>query len=521
MNPTPPWYRVVSDRSVLRRAAISALGVGTILTIVNQGDRITAGSVSTSALLPIGLTYVVPFLVSLASSVIAVRVARRGGAATNELLEREIQAINRFPGQNPNPVMRIAPDGALSYANDASASIRRALGVQVGDPLPPAVLDALRAAMSDPTTDPVEVAGEGRTFRLKPVAVPEFDFTNLYGTDVTAEKAIDRFPNQNPNPVLRLTHDGRMTYANPASALVRKALAAEVGQELDRATFARVVAALENTDDPTMEVEADGTIYQLRVVSVYEFASINLYGTDITAARQLQEVSRENERLLLNILPGSIAARLRTGETVIADGFDDMAVLFADLVGFTELSSHLAPTDVVRLLNDVFSTFDRLTDRFGLEKIKTIGDAYMVVGGLADRARGDDLGSHAGDVADMGLAIIDELSRFEQASGTGLQVRVGMHVGPAVAGVIGLKKFIYDVWGDTVNTASRMETTGLPGRLQVTRETHERLGDGFDFERRGIVDVKGKGPIETWFVLGRRSSGAETGAQFAATTRAD
>ena len=166
---------------------------------------------------------------------------------------------------------------------------------------------------------------------------------------------------------------------------------------------------------------------------------------------------------------------------------------------------------MVGLLNEVFSTCDRLADRFGLEKIKTVGDAYMVVGGLledGDEADHQRRATHAADVADMGLAMLDELGRYRHPDGTGLQMRVGMHVGPAVAGVIGLKKFIYDVWGDTVNTASRMESTGLPGRLQVTRETHDRLAGEFDLERRGIVEVKGKGPIETWLLIGRKAAAA-------------
>jgi len=617
----PGWYGIVVDGTVVRLATITAAGVGTILTLLTYGDRLIAGLLPSSAIQSIALAYIVPFVVTLVASGVAARLERRGGAARTQLLEREIQAINRFPGQNPNPVLRMSadgeltyanaasqpiraalgvevgdrldpgvldrliaaatasppeaielrhelrtfallpvhvpelavynlygtditaaktverfpdrnpnpvlrmtPDGTLGYSNAASATIRRALGVEVGDPLPSAVLDALHAALADPAASPVEIAGEGRTFHLKPVVIPEFGFTNLYGTDVTAQKAVDRFPNQNPNPVLRLARDGVLTYANPASALVRKALGAEIGEGLDRAVFARVLAASEDEADPTMEVEADGTIYQLRVVSVYEFNSINLYGTDITAARQVEAISRENERLLLNILPRSIAERLRAGETVIADGFDDMAVLFADLVGFTELSSQLAPTDVVSLLNEVFSTFDRLTDRFGLEKIKTVGDAYMVVGGLENTTASDPgrrHGTHAADVADMGLAILDEVARLEHKAGSVLQVRVGMHVGPAVAGVIGLKKFIYDVWGDTVNTASRMETTGLPGRLQVTRETSERLSGAFELERRGIVDVKGKGRIETWFVLGRHDAGPRSSGEVGAGARAE
>jgi class 3 adenylate cyclase len=417
------------------------------------------------------------------------------------------KVVERFPGQNPNPVLRMTPDGRLRYANDASQPITAELGLTVGDPLPTELLARLDAVLADPSAPIPEVPGEGgRTYRLKPVAVPEFDFVNLYGTDVTAEKAIDKFPNQNPNPVLRLSRAGRMTYANSASVVVRKALGAEVGDELAAGTFARILAALDDPSDPTMEVEADGQVFRLRVVSVYEFDSINLYGTDITAVRQVERLAAENEALLLNILPGSIAERLRGGETIIADRFDDMAVLFADVVGFTELSSRLSPNDVVSLLNEVFTACDRLADRFHLEKIKTVGDAYMVVGGL-QAIHGLDVEaspSHAEDVAAMGLAIIDEVGRLGAAHGLPLRIRVGMNVGPAVAGVIGLKKFIYDVWGDTVNTASRMESTGVPDRVQVTPQTRDRLAHAFAFERRGPIEVKGKGRIETWFLTGRR-----------------
>jgi class 3 adenylate cyclase len=412
--------------------------------------------------------------------------------------------VERFPGSNPNPVLRMTPAGELQYGNDASRPITAALGIEVGDRLPAALLASLAACLADPAAAPPEVPGAGgRTYRLAPVVVPEFDFVNLYGTDVTAEKAIDRFPNQNPNPVLRLSRAGQLTYANPASRLVCRALGAEVGDDLDPAMFGRIVAACENEADPTMEVEAEGTLYRLRVVSVYEFDSINLYGTDITAARQVERLHAENEALLLNILPRSIAERLRGGETVIADRFDDMTVLFADVVGFTELSAQLPADEVVTLLNDVFTMCDRLADRFGLEKIKTVGDAYMVVGGLPD-GDGQPRSSHAEDVADMGLAMLAEVARLGEARGMPLAIRVGMHVGPAVAGVIGLKKFIYDVWGDTVNTASRMESTGIPGRLQVTSATRDRLAAAFGFERRGPIEVKGKGVIETWFLSGRR-----------------
>ena len=417
------------------------------------------------------------------------------------------KVVERFPGQNPNPVLRMTPDGRLWYANEASRPITSALGIEVGQPLPRSLFEELQRVLADPAAETPEVGGEGgRTYRLKPVSIPEFGFVNLYATDITAEKAIDRFPNQNPNPVLRLTRNGRMSYANPASVLVRRALGAEVGDDLPAETFARIAAALDDPDDPTLEVEEEGTIYRLRVVSVYEFDSINLYGTDITAVRQVEQLSRANENLLLNILPPSIAERLRRGENPIADRFEDMAVLFADVVDFTALSATLSPTEVVAFLNEVFRRCDELADGFRLEKIKTVGDAYMVVGGL-QTVYGDAAEAHSGhaaDVARMGLAIIDEVARLGHQRSQPLQVRVGMHVGPAVAGVIGLRKFIYDVWGDTVNTASRMESTGVASRVQVTRETVDRLASEFDFERRGIVEVKGKGAIETWFLVRER-----------------
>ena len=602
---SPPWYRIAADRGVIVRAVLTCLGVGTLLTLVNHGAAIKAGTMGPESVVPIAITYAVPFLVSLASSVVAVRLERRSSSLTTSLLEREIAAINRFPGQNPNPVMRITEDGLMTYANASSAPVRvglgvevggtldeetllrirtaaastppatfevgdgrrtfevlsihipelgaynvygtditaakvvarfpdrntnpvlrmtpggrlsyanaasmpiaRALGLEVGAPVPAGLLAEIEAALADPLAPAPEVPADGgRTFRLTPVLIPEFDFVNLYGTELTAEKAIDRIPTQNPNPVLRLSREGKVTFANPASVLVQQALGAEVGLQLDPAVFARILAAGDDPDHPTLEVEAEGRVFRLRVVSMYEYDAVNVYGTDITAARQVEALSAANERLLLNILPSSIAERLRGGETVIADKFDDMTVLFADVVGFTTLSARLSPAEVIDLLNRIFTMCDELAERYGLEKIKTVGDAYMVVGGLPREADPDGvaaLPSGPADVAAMGLEMIEGITRLREATGLDIEIRSGMHVGPAVAGVIGLKKFIYDVWGDTVNMASRMESTGVPGRLQVAAETRERLAEAFDLERRGIVEVKGKGPIETWFVVGRR-----------------
>jgi adenylate cyclase len=206
----------------------------------------------------------------------------------------------------------------------------------------------------------------------------------------------------------------------------------------------------------------------------------------------------ETERLLLNVLPRSVADRLKAAPATIADSFAEVTVLFADIVGFTRLSESLSPERLVGLLNEVFTLFDAIADRRGLEKIKTIGDAYMAAAGLPEPAP-----DHAERAADMALDLLVALENFNRESGNTLQVRIGLHCGPVMAGVIGTRKFIYDLWGDAVNTASRMESHGVPGRVQVSDALRQRLGDTFTFEDRGLIEVKGKGEMRTWLLLGR------------------
>jgi class 3 adenylate cyclase len=214
--------------------------------------------------------------------------------------------------------------------------------------------------------------------------------------------------------------------------------------------------------------------------------------------RLLLTEQERSEHLLLNVLPGPIADRLKQGEEVIADDFPEVTVLFADLVDFTRRSRETTPERVVQVLDDLFSALDTLAERYQLEKIKTVGDAYMVVGGLPE-PRPD----HAQAVADMALAVREEVARHLDPAGEPLAVRIGIDTGPVVAGVIGRRKFSYDLWGDTVNTASRMESTGVPGCIQVTERTYRRLRDGFRLERRGSIEVKGKGEMTTWFLVER------------------
>jgi adenylate cyclase len=217
----------------------------------------------------------------------------------------------------------------------------------------------------------------------------------------------------------------------------------------------------------------------------------------------LQAEQEKSERLLLNVLPVPIAARLKESPEVIADGFAGVTVLFADIVEFTPLADRLSPEEVVALLNRVFSAFDVLSQRHHLEKIKTIGDAYMVAAGLPIPRL-----DHAEAMAEMALDMRDEADRCGREVGFPLAIRIGMDSGPVVAGVIGRSKFIYDLWGDTVNTASRMESHGLAGQIQVTGRTYERLKSRYELRARGELDVKGKGPMPTYFLVGRVPSAA-------------
>ena len=416
------------------------------------------------------------------------------------------KVVNKFPDQNPNPVFRVTEDGRLLYANPASATLIRAIGSELGELVPAELFERIVAVADGRLSERIQIPSEGRTYELWPVRVPEFDFINVYPTDVTALKALDKFPDQNPNPVLRFSREAVLLYANPAAQPVVAAFGISVGEVLPPRWHTELFEALTEDGRGCIEAEHEGRIYSLLVVSVYEFGFINLYGTDVTAARQVEAANRENERLLLNILPAPIAERLRRGERVIADRFDDVTLLFADIVDFTRISGEMSPIEVVALLNEMFSLFDELVDRHGLEKIKTIGDAYMVVGGLPDAT--DD---HADRVADMALELTEQVSRMQPRSANAISFRIGLHVGPVVAGVIGAKKFIYDVWGDTVNTASRMESHGVPGRIQVTHAAYERLRPRYRFEPRGMVDVKGKGPMPTYLLVGRQAGAAAGG----------
>jgi adenylate cyclase len=228
------------------------------------------------------------------------------------------------------------------------------------------------------------------------------------------------------------------------------------------------------------------------------------------AEESLRVEQKKSERLLLNVLPQEIAERLKnvqsktklhlkTSGTIIADSFEEVTVLFADIVNFTEYAASISASELVNVLNEIFSEFDHLVEQYDLEKIKTIGDSYMVVGGLPIPCK-----DHAEAIAEMALQMQTVIQKFKRTDGTNFSLRIGIHTGQAIAGVIGTKKFIYDLWGDTVNVASRMESYGIAGCTQVTEATYQLLKDKYHLDQRSAINIKGKGEMITYLLKGRR-----------------
>jgi adenylate cyclase len=238
-----------------------------------------------------------------------------------------------------------------------------------------------------------------------------------------------------------------------------------------------------------------GTVPAIAFVLMHYFV-----GQKELAYHLLGDERERSEGLLLNVLPREIADRLKNGERTIADHYESASILFADLVGFTPLSNLLSPNEMVELLNEIYSHFDSLIEKYGLEKIRTIGDNYMVASGVP-RPRED----HAQALARLALEMNSYISSLAPVSDHKLSFRLGINSGPVIAGVIGHKKFAYDVWGDTVNTASRMESQGVPGKIQITEATYQLLKNDFDCDLQGPVMVKGKGEMKTWFLVGSKA----------------
>ncbi len=259
-----------------------------------------------------------------------------------------------------------------------------------------------------------------------------------------------------------------------------------------------IVLVVSGLLEPTLQANAA----EIEATAIRAFFVLNLgtvfslfYLTMVYFVQAREAAHQRSEQLLLNILPRPVAEQLKRQPGTIAQAFDEASILFADLVGFTPLSTQMAPDKMVELLNDVFSYYDSLVEKYGLEKIRTIGDNYMVVSGVP-RPRLD----HAEAIAHLALEMTAYPGRQGLPESRELRFRIGINSGAVVAGVIGHKKFQYDVWGDAVNIASRMESQGVPGKIQITRQTFESLKNGFVCQPRGVIDVKGKGKMETWFL---------------------
>lgn len=232
------------------------------------------------------------------------------------------------------------------------------------------------------------------------------------------------------------------------------------------------------------------------------------------AEKAMEAEYQRSESLLANILPASIATRLKDPtRNIIADKYDDASILFADIAGYTKRASDMTPTDLVRFLDTLYTDLDALVDRHGLEKIKTSGDSYMVVSGVP-KPRSD----HVQAIACLALDMAEAVANLKDPQGRDVPLRIGLASGPVVAGVVGARKFFYDVWGDAVNVAARMESTDVEGRIQVPQAVYERLKTDYILEKRGVVDVKGKGPMHTWYLVGRRNGGASHVAELEAVS---
>ncbi len=366
---------------------------------------------------------------------------------------------------------------------------------------------ATRAAASSPVqTASVLVVDDSRTLRRLLIrALTEIGITNITeaengraGLDLIRSKEFDlvlldlEMPELDGLQVLDALKSDSFTRSVPVIVIS--------GAE----QFENVVKCIEMGAEDYLPKPFNPVLLRARVMSSLEKKRLRdldrLRLAELQYEKELLLLEKEkSEHLLLNILPRAIAERLKGGERTIADSHAQVTVLFADLVGFSLLSQKTAPQDMVNLLNEVFSHFDRLAERHGLEKIKTIGDNYMLVGGLP-LPRDD----HASAVAEMALDMLEDVTRFNERNHRQISIRIGINSGPVVAGVIGRKKFAYDLWGDTVNLASSMESAGLPNRIHVSPGTHAALNGKYELVERGLVHCKGVGEIMTYFLNGRK-----------------
>src|SRR5918999_475775 len=302
MDSVRAWLRDAFRWPVVRRALVTSLVVGTLLTVINHADYFMALRLDSDLALPVLLTYLIPYAVATVATVGANRSSPpRDSAATAAPRDREAELLSRVPGQNPNPVLRMRRDGRLVWANESSLPLREAFGTQIGETIPDEYRDRLLAAADRGEHEAVEVAAGVRTFSVLPIAVPEAGLVNIYGTDITGAKVVERFPERNPNPVMRMSPDGMLLYANEASAPVVRALGLRKGEPLPAEIREACLRTLRQTRPQPFEVSSEGRTFAFTPVHIPEFDFVNMYGTDITAIRALDKFPDRNPNPVMRV----------------------------------------------------------------------------------------------------------------------------------------------------------------------------------------------------------------------------
>ena len=417
-----------------------------------------------------------------------------------ESLQRQLKAMVKFPDQNPNPVLKMSLDGRLTYSNDAGRIIQDAWGVEVGDVMP----DALRAHASTPADQALELAVGNRTFAFHVVAVPEFDFVNVYGTDVTAMKAITKFPDQNPNPVLKTSMDGRLLYANKAGQSIQSDWGISLGDVVPES----IIEAADLGADEALELDVGDRTFSFYVVAVPEFEFVNIYGTDITAAK-------DNERILAKLaryFSPQVYASIFSGdlEVKIQTRRKRLTVFFSDIKGFSEITERLEPEVLTELITEYLTAMTDIAVKHGGTVDKYIGDAIMVFfGDPHTRGAKEDAVACVNMAMEM-RASLQKIRRLWRDRGISqpLDIRIGIHTDTCTVGNFGsMDRLDYTTIGNGVNLASRLESNAEPNQILISEDTHLLVRDEIRCEKLEKIHVKNiKHPIQTYGVRGHVSS---------------
>ena len=411
-------------------------------------------------------------------------------------LQRQLTAMVKFPDQNPNPVLKMSKDGRLTYSNAAGQKIKDEWGVSLGDTMP----EALISHASTPADEPLELPVGNRTYSFHVVAVPHFDFVNVYGTDVTAMKAITKFPDQNPNPVLKASMDGNLLYVNAAGREIQQQWGIGLGERVPQ----EIISAAEQGSLDPLEIDVGAQTFLFYVIAVPEFEFINIYGTDITAAK-------DNERILAKLakyFSPQVYASIFSGdlEVKIQTQRKRLTVFFSDIKGFSEITERLEPEVLTELITEYLTAMTDIAVRHGGTVDKYIGDAIMVFFGDPN-TRGAKEDAIA--CVNMAIEMKSSLRRIrkiwrEKGISQPLDIRIGIHTDTCTVGNFGSSdRLDYTTIGNGVNLASRLESNAEPNQILISEDTHLLVRDVIACEKLEKIQVKNiKHPIQTYEVCG-------------------